>query len=106
MHGLAYINEGGSFTLTSGILNRDPIRYAASAAMVNGALEGFVTAAALELPKRARINIVSPNVLAESMDKYETFFRGYKPVSAFEVALAYEKSVEGLQTGQVYTVGF
>ena len=106
MHGLASLNEGGSFTLTSGILNRDPIRYGASAAMVNSALEGFVTAAAIELPNSARINLVSPTLLVESTDQYEAFFRGYKPVPAAEVALAYEKSVEGLQTGQVYTVGF
>ena len=37
--GLNYINPKGSFTLTSGILNRDPILFGASAAMVNGALE-------------------------------------------------------------------
>ena len=106
MHGLANLNEGGSFTLTSGILNQDPIRYGASAAMVNGALDSFVKAAAMELPKSARINIVSPTMLQESADKYEAFFRGYKPVPAADVALAYEKSVEGIQTGRVYTVGF
>jgi NAD(P)-dependent dehydrogenase (short-subunit alcohol dehydrogenase family) len=102
--GLNYMNDGGSFTLTSGILNRDPIRLGSSAAMVNGAIDGFVKAAAIELPRGLRINVVSPTVLAESMDKYADFFRGFLPVPAADVALAYAKSVEGAQTGQVYCV--
>lgn len=102
--GLAYVNEGGSFTLTSGILNRDPIIYGAPAAMVNGGLEGFVKSAALEMPKNMRINVISPTVLLESMPKYAPYFRGFMPVAAARVALAYSKSVEGAQTGQVYEV--
>lgn len=51
MLGLATIRDGGSFTLTSGLLNDDPIRLGASAAMVNGALDGFVRGAAIELPR-------------------------------------------------------
>lgn len=102
--GLKNMNDGGSFTLTSGILNRDPIRLGSSAAMVNGAIDGFVKAAAIELPRGLRINVVSPTVLAESMDKYADFFRGFLPVHAADVALAYAKSVEGAQTGQVYCV--
>lgn len=102
--GLEYINDGGSFTLTSGILNHDPIRLGSSAAMVNGAIDGFVKSAAIEMPKGVRINAVSPTVVAESMDKYADFFRGFLPVSVAQVALAYAKSVEGAQTGQVYCV--
>lgn len=102
--GLNYINDNGSFTLTSGILNRDPILYGSSAAMVNGAIDGFVKSAALEMPRGARINAVSPTVLAESMDKYADYFHGFIPVHASTVALAYSKSVEGMQTGQVYCV--
>lgn len=102
--GQRYLNECGSFTLTSGILNRDPIRMGTSAAMVNGALEGFVKNAAIELTRGMRINIVSPTVVMESIPQYEAYFRGFKSVSASDVALAYSKSVEGLQTGQVYCV--
>ena len=72
--------------------------------MVNGALDGFVTHAAIELPRGLRINIVSPTVVAEAMDKYAPFFRGFKPVAAADVALAYSKSVEGANTGQIYSV--
>ncbi len=104
--GMRYLNDGGSFTLTSGILNHDPIRYGISAAMVNGALDGFVKSAALELPRGMRINGVSPTVVAESMGAYAEYFRGFVPVPVCEVALAYSKSVEGLQTGQVYRAGY
>ena len=102
--GLNYINDGGSFTLTSGILNRDPILYGSSAAMVNGALDGFVTSAAIEMTRGIRINVVSPTVLSQSMELYEPYFRGFLPVDAKRVACAYSKSVEGAQTGNVYCV--
>lgn len=102
--GRNYLNEGGSFTLTSGILSEDPIRYGSSASMVNGALNSFVIAAAIEMPKRQRINCVSPTVVTEAMDSYGQYFRGFKSVNVSDVALAYSKSVEGLQTGQVYKV--
>ncbi len=103
--GREFANDGASFTLTSGILNRDPIRTGASAALVNGAIDAFVKAAAIELPRGLRINSVSPTVLVEAMGSYAPYFRGFKPVPAAEVALAYAKSVEGLQTGQTYIVG-
>ncbi len=102
--GSKYIQEKGSFTLTSGILNRDPIPQGSSAAMVNGAIDGFVKGSAIELPFGQRINVVSPTVLEEAMGTYAPYFRGYVPVPAAKVALAYSKSVEGLQTGQVYSV--
>ncbi len=103
--GREFINEGGSFTFTSGILSDDPIVAGTSASMVNGALNSFVKAAAIELPRGLRVNIISPTVLVEAMDSYGPFFRGFKPVPAVDVALAYAKSVEGKQTGQIYTVG-
>ncbi|MGV8920774.1 MAG: short chain dehydrogenase [Pseudomonas sp.] len=103
--GREYANDGASFTFTSGILNRDPILSGASAALVNGAIDAFVRAAAIELPRGLRVNSVSPTVLEEAMGVYAPYFRGFKPVPAAEVALAYAKSVEGLQTGQTYIVG-
>ncbi|AZD34096.1 Short-chain dehydrogenase [Pseudomonas chlororaphis subsp. aurantiaca] len=103
--GREFANDGASFTFTSGILNRDPIRSGASAALINGAIDGFVRAAAIELPRGLRVNSVSPTVLVEAMDSYAPYFRGYKPVPGADVALAYAKSVEGLQTGQTYIVG-
>lgn len=105
LEGVKYLNDKGSFTLTSGILNREPINLGSSAAMVNGALDGFIKHAAIELPRGIRVNIVSPTVITEALDNYAPFFRGFKPVPALDAALAYSKSVEGLQTGQVFIVG-
>lgn len=102
--GKEYIHEGGSFTLTSGILSCDPIRTGTSASMVNGALECFVKAAAIEMPHGIRINAICPTILQESMERFGAYFRGFDPVPASKVALAYSKSVEGHQTGQVYKV--
>ena len=102
--GREFIADGGSFTLTSGVLAHDPIRFGSSASMVNGAVEAFVRAAAIELPRGLRINAVSPGVLLESMPGYGPFFRGHEPVPAARVGLAYAKSVEGARTGQVFEV--
>ncbi len=100
----AHLKDGGSITLTSGILAEQPILAGSSASMVNGAIEAFVRAAAIELPRGIRINAVSPNVLQESMGDYGPFFRGFEAVPAARAALAYSRSVEGRQTGQVYRV--
>lgn len=98
------IATGGSFTLTTGVLESDPIRNGSSASMVNGAISSFVVAAAIELPRGLRINAVSPGVIEEAMEAYAPYFRGFEPVSAARAALAYAKSVEGAQTGQIYRV--
>ncbi|MGA7778145.1 MAG: short chain dehydrogenase [Paraburkholderia sp.] len=100
-----YVSDGGSFTLTSGILAEEPIRLGANATTVNLALEGFVRSAAIELPRGIRINVVSPTVLSESMEDYAPFFRGFEPVTAQRAALGYLRSVEGAQTGRVYRIG-
>lgn len=102
--GLSHVNDGGSFTLTSGVLDRDPIRSGANAAAVNGALGAFVKSAAIEMPRGLRINVVSPGLLEESVQKYDGFFPGHEPVSSARVGLAYAKSVEGAMTGQVIVV--
>ncbi|OCA54716.1 short chain dehydrogenase [Photorhabdus namnaonensis] len=102
--GMDYINDGGSFTLTTGIIMDDPILQGASAAMANGSVKAFVKSAAIEMPRGIRINSVSPNVLQESLDKYSEFFPGFNAVPASRVALAFRKSVDGAQTGQNYEV--
>ncbi|PWY56829.1 short chain dehydrogenase [Legionella qingyii] len=102
--GLKYINKSGSFTLTSGILSHDPILMGTSGSMVNGAINSFVKSAAIEMPHHLRINAVSPTVITESMSRYAPFFPGFESVPASRVALAFCKSVEGAQTGRVYSV--
>lgn len=103
-YGVASLAPGGSITLVTGVLAQDPIRQGVAASTVNGALESFVLAAAIELPDGKRINAVSPGVLQESAHKYGDFFPGHKPVPGSDVATAFVKSVEGAQTGQVYRV--
>jgi NAD(P)-dependent dehydrogenase (short-subunit alcohol dehydrogenase family) len=103
--GMDFVNDNGSFTLTSGILDRDPVRQGANAAAVNGAIGGFVKGAAIEMPRGIRINAVSPGLLEESAQKYDGFFPGHEPVSSARVGLAFAKSVDGALTGQVITAG-
>jgi len=100
-----HLNAGGSITLTSGIVSAQPIRDGANATAVNHALEGFVRAAALELlPRGLRINVVSPNVLVESMEAYGPYFPGFEAVTAQRAALAFQRAVEGIQSGETITV--
>lgn len=101
--GIAHVADGGSFTLTTGIIGRELIRAGSIASMANGAIEAFVPAAAAELPRGLRINVVSPSVLLES-PHYHPAFPGFIPVPAARVAEAYAKSVEGIATGQVFRV--
>lgn len=102
--GLRHVTDGGSFTLITGILAREPIPTGAVASLVNGAVESFVRAAAIELPRGLRVNAVSPTVFVESMAEYGDFFAGFEPVPVRSAANAYVRSVEGRQTGQVYRV--
>lgn len=102
--GQQYLNDGGSITLTSGVLVDQPVRYGAAASLANGAIEAFVRAAAIELPRGLRINAVSPGVLVESMSLLGPFFRGFEPVPAARVGLGYARSVEGADTGKVYVI--
>ena len=106
IQGLKLLKKNVSFTLTTGLLNADPIAAGTAAAMVNSAVEGFVHAAAIDMPEKQRINVVSPGLLLESFEKYGDFFSGYVPVPAAIVALAYRKSVMGHQTGQRIKVGW
>ncbi len=104
LEGFDYVNDGGSFTLTSGVLNRDPIPGGASAAAANGAIDGFVVGAAVDMPRGIRINAVSPEVLEVSREKYDGFFPGHVHVSNQAVGLAYSKAIEGCLNGQVLIV--
>ena len=102
--GMDHINDGGSFTLTSGILSRDPIRQGANAAACDGLIDAFVIGAAIEMPRGLRINAVSPGLLADAAQKYDGFFPGHVPVSNQRVGFAFAKSVEGAITGQIICV--
>lgn len=104
--GQQWMQDGGSFTLTGGVTAHEPIRAGANASSVNMALEGFVRGAAVDLPRGLRINLVSPTVLEESVELFGPYFPGFEPVSSARVGLAYVRSVEGVETGRVYRVGY
>ena len=102
--GRDFITDNGSFTLSTGVLDHDPIAMGSSASMVNGALNAFVMAAAIEMPKGLRINTVSASVIEEVLAGYGSFFRGFEAVPVAKAARAFSKSVEGLRTGHVFMV--
>jgi len=102
--GIAHVSDGGSFTLVSGVLGVDPIRTGSVAATVNGGIDSFVRAAAIELPRGLRVNAVSATVFEEAWDAYGPLFPGFKPIPVADAARAYVKSIEGALTGQVFRV--
>jgi NAD(P)-dependent dehydrogenase (short-subunit alcohol dehydrogenase family) len=104
--GTDYLNDGGSFTLVSGILGSEPIRAGTNAGLVNGAIDSFVISAAIELPRGIRINAVSATVFEEAMEHYGPFFRGFKPIPVADAALAFARGVEGATTGKIFKVGY
>lgn len=93
------LRDGGSITLTTGILAMRPMLGSASISMVNAGLEGFVRAAGLEMPRKLRINAVSPPWVKETMVKF-----GMDPtpgLAAADVAKAYVAAVEGSFQGDI-----
>lgn len=104
MIGRKYINPGGSFTLTSGILADEPVKNATGLSFVNGALNSFVIAAATELQHGLRLNVICPSVVEDSRDTYGPFFQGFEPVPMHLVVRGYERSVEGVITGRVIKI--
>ncbi len=97
--GLPFVSDGGSITLTGGVLAHEPEPGCIPVALVNSALEGFVRAAAIEMPAKKRINLVSPPWVTETL-----VVRGLdvaKGTTAAVVARAYVESVEGKRSGEI-----
>ena len=97
--GIDHINDNGSFTLTSGILSRKPMKGSAAISMVNSALEGFGRGAALEMLRGIRINIVSPNWVVDTLKAFNMDPAIGTPVEV--VARAYLQALEGTMNGEV-----
>lgn len=102
--GKDFLNPGGSFTLSTGILADDPVPMTTSAAMVNGAIHSFVQAAGLEMKNGLRINAVSSGLVDASAEKYRDYFPGHNPVPMWKTVNAYVKSVAGKGNGQVIRI--
>jgi NAD(P)-dependent dehydrogenase (short-subunit alcohol dehydrogenase family) len=99
--GAASVADGGSFTLTSGVLATRPTPGGAAISVVNAGVDAFARAAALELPRGIRINSVSPPWVSETLIAMGRDPSGGLP--AADVARSYAESVEGKQTGAVIT---
>lgn len=97
--GWHYIADRGSFTLTSGVLSAEPMPGSAAISLVNAGVEGFVRAAALELSRGIRVNVVSPPWVSETLEAMGQ--DGSIGMSALKVAYAYAESVEGERTGEL-----
>ncbi|MES2377831.1 MAG: short chain dehydrogenase [Bacteroidota bacterium] len=98
--GQHYINSKGSFTLITGALTDEPQRNFANASAANGAVEGFVRAAALELENGIRINAVSPTVIEDS-PQYFPYFPGEIPTTMLQLEYGFRKSLFGVHTGHI-----
>lgn len=102
MEALRMLPIGGSVTLTSGALSHSPIPGSSAVALVNGALDSFVRAIALDAPEGRRINVVSPGWIRETRVKL-----GLPPdpgVSASDVARLYLESIDSDAHGRVLSV--
>lgn len=102
--GKAFLNEGGSITLSTGILADDPVDMTTSAAMVNGAIHSFVKAVALELENGIRINVVCSDLVEDSFEKYKDYFPGNTPVPMDKIVDAYVKCIMGKINGRILRI--
>jgi NAD(P)-dependent dehydrogenase (short-subunit alcohol dehydrogenase family) len=94
--GLSTVRDGGSFTVSSGYLNKEPMPGYSAIAMCNGAIASFVKAAALDMPRGVRINAVSPVFVIETLKAFGiTDMTPYVTMSAADTALAYRAAVLG-----------
>lgn len=99
--GQNYLNAGGSFTLSTGILADHPVDFTTSPAMANGGIHSFVKAVCQELKNGTRINVVSSGLVEDAVEKYEAYFPGHNPIPMKKVINGYVKSVEGKGTGEI-----
>jgi NAD(P)-dependent dehydrogenase (short-subunit alcohol dehydrogenase family) len=98
-YGLDAVTDGGSITLTSGVLAQQPEPGSAAVSLVNAGLEGFARAAALEAPRGIRVNVVSPPWITATLEALGRPLDDGLPAEV--VAQAYVRSVEGSENGVV-----
>ena len=93
------VKDGGSITVTSGILATKPMPGSAAVSLVNAGLEGFVRAAGLEMTRGVRVNVVSPPWVKETLRSMK--MEESHGLAAADVAKAYIAAVEGQNNGEV-----
>jgi NAD(P)-dependent dehydrogenase (short-subunit alcohol dehydrogenase family) len=90
--GQKFLNDNGSFTLTSGKMGDKPVKNNIAKAIVNGGINSFVLAASLELERGIRISAISPAKVAD--------------IPIDDLTNAYLKSVESSVNGEIIKVNY
>jgi NAD(P)-dependent dehydrogenase (short-subunit alcohol dehydrogenase family) len=98
-YGLQSVRDGGSITVTTGILSRFPMAGGAAFSMANGGVEAFARAAALEAPRGIRVNVISPPWISETLVEMGMDPKGGLPSAV--VAKSYVAALSGSESGQV-----
>lgn len=91
------LKDNASFILTSGILAHRPGPATVLLSVINAGIEAFAKAAAIEMSKGQRVNVVCPPMVKETAEKL-----GWGPggMPAAEVAEFYIKAFEGDMNGE------
>ncbi|QNL49174.1 short chain dehydrogenase [Olivibacter sp. SDN3] len=90
--GLKHIHDHGSFTLISGKMGENPAKGSSGKAVANGAVNSFVLAAALEMPRGIRINVISPSKITD--------------IAAEDLIKGYLKSIATSANGEIIRIGY
>jgi NAD(P)-dependent dehydrogenase (short-subunit alcohol dehydrogenase family) len=98
-YGLDSVRDRGQFVLTSGILSRFPMPGGVTFSMTNAGLESFARAAALEMPRGIRINVVAPGWVTETLVALK--MDPARGIPASEVAQKYVAVLGSSMTGAV-----
>jgi NAD(P)-dependent dehydrogenase (short-subunit alcohol dehydrogenase family) len=96
---MTHVRDGGSITLTTGQLATRPTRGTSALTMAGAGLEGFIRAAALDMPRGIRLNGVSPGWIKETMEK--AGLESTLGMPATRLADFYVAAVEGTMTGTI-----
>ncbi|NML40389.1 short chain dehydrogenase [Chitinophaga sp. G-6-1-13] len=90
--GMKYLKDNGSFTLISGKMGEFPVKGSSGKAIVNGAINSFVIAAAQEMPRGIRLNVISPAKVSD--------------INGDELIAAYVRCLETAINGEIIRVGY
>lgn len=97
------LRENGSIVLTTGILADYPEPGSTALALVNGALHSFVMAAAPQLKRNIRVNIVAPGAV-KSAEGDPILFAGHVPVAIETVIATYKQALFRSKSGEVFKI--
>ena len=93
------MKDNGVVVLTTGILSKYPNPHSSMLTMINRGLEGFVEAAALDMPRNQKLHAVSPPMAKETAVKMGW---GQGGVPATEIAGLYKEALTSSLQGHVY----